>query len=74
MSPCPRCDGSMHTHHNPSLGIGLAIHSYIRICDKCDFAAFFPEELVDEYKRSLAHQARSQPVPTRKGWFRRRKK
>lgn len=73
-SPCPRCDGWMRTVHNPSYGVGLAIHHYIRICDGCDYAAFVPEALVKQHRDTRMRQARTSSAPVRRSWFSRRRK
>ena len=73
-SPCPRCDGWMKTVHNPSYGVGLAIHNYIRICDECDYAAFIPEALVKQHNESRMRHEKQESVVVRKSWFGRRKK
>lgn len=64
----------MKTVHNPSYGIGLAIHHYIRICDECDYAAFIPETLVKQHKESHMRHAGQPNKAARKSWFGRRKK
>lgn len=74
--PCPRCAGWMKTVHNPSFGVGLARHHYIRLCGNCDFAAFIPETLVQHYndlRRRQPKEQRAKAAPTRKSWFGRRK-
>jgi hypothetical protein len=43
---CPNCRGPMKTVRNPSYGIGLARHHYLRVCVKCGHVLFVPESLI----------------------------
>jgi hypothetical protein len=43
---CPNCRGPMKTVRNPSYGIGLARHHYLRVCVKCGHILFVPESLI----------------------------
>jgi hypothetical protein len=43
---CPKCRGPMKTVRNPSYGIGLARHHFLRVCGRCEFALFVPESLI----------------------------
>jgi ribosomal protein S27AE len=39
---CPRCGHRVIAVGNPYYGVGLAVHSHLRICTRCDFVAFLP--------------------------------
>ncbi|HXD62416.1 MAG TPA: hypothetical protein VN619_10890 [Lacisediminihabitans sp.] len=70
--PCPRCDGWMKTFHNPSYGVGLAKHHYLRLCQKCSYFSFIPEELVKSHQRTQRRDVTKKadtPTPkSRFGW------
>lgn len=60
----------MKTFHNPSYGVGLAKHHYLRLCQKCSFFSFIPEELVNSHERVQRREAKVEtPTPrSRFGW------
>lgn len=67
--PCPRCDGWMKTFHNPSYGVGLARHHYLRLCQKCSFFSFVPEEMVKNAERTERGTTKHAPESARKSRF-----
>jgi hypothetical protein len=46
----------MKTVRNPSYGIGLARHHYLRVCNRCGHALFVPEELIASQREPAARQ------------------
>jgi hypothetical protein len=64
---CPNCRGQMKTVRNPSYGIGLARHHYLRVCNRCGHALFVPEELIASQREPAARQdAKSKAKPLEK--------
>ncbi|CAM5392327.1 hypothetical protein LSHI6S_02085 [Leifsonia shinshuensis] len=37
---CPRCGSRATVDSNPYYGVGLAVHSHLWSCSRCDFVAF----------------------------------
>jgi hypothetical protein len=40
MTQCPKCQASTRLADNEFFGMGLAVHRFIRICDRCSWIAF----------------------------------
>jgi hypothetical protein len=38
--PCPRCRGRTRVVDNPFFGVGLAVHSHLVSCTRCQFIGF----------------------------------
>lgn len=38
--PCPRCGGRTRVVGNPYFGVGLAVHSHLLSCTRCQFIGF----------------------------------
>jgi hypothetical protein len=52
----------MKTVRNPSYGIGLARHHYLRVCGRCGYVLFVPESLIAS---DLKPAVRLEPKPAR---------
>jgi hypothetical protein len=58
---CPSCRGQMKTVRNPSYGIGLARHHYLRVCNRCEHTLFVWESLIAAHPEP-AKQPETKPV------------